>query len=210
VGNDGAVLTFGQGDTHLCWAREVQQALLLFGIRSGLNVYPELRINLRVIKRDMPRFSEEIGFMNKSKQIKAASVRACSPQFSVAYGAGQRVKKLEITDEWAEMYDVINSESGQFMANGMIVHNSGADMLKLVMGAGYDETGAPYLWHILPKYNAYLLNTVYDEILVECPEERADELKDIIKERMIKAAETFVKKIPFDVEITIDKKWRKK
>ncbi|MGA7733800.1 MAG: DNA polymerase, partial [Chloroflexia bacterium] len=46
VNNDGAFLVFGQGSKHLNWAREIQQALLLFGIRSRVNVCAD-RVNVR-------------------------------------------------------------------------------------------------------------------------------------------------------------------
>lgn len=89
---DGAVLTFGQGDKHLEWAREVQQALLLLGMRSRLSVYKDRhrRINLRVLKRDMPLFCERVGFMNPAKQHKAELVspsdrwERVSPQYGNA------------------------------------------------------------------------------------------------------------------------------
>ncbi|MDQ5826228.1 MAG: DNA polymerase, partial [Chloroflexota bacterium] len=128
VNADGAFLVFGQRDKHLAWAREVQQALLLFGVRSRINVCAD-RVNVRIVKKDMPLFCRNIGFMNPAKQARAAEVVA-SPR-NKTYGRGVRVKSVEFTDEWIDMYDVVNSETSRFMANGLVVHNCNADMTKL-------------------------------------------------------------------------------
>jgi hypothetical protein len=34
------------------------------------------------------------------------------------------VESVVITDEFIDMYDVIDSDSGRFMADGVVVHNS--------------------------------------------------------------------------------------
>lgn len=38
--------------------------------------------------------------------------------------------RFEITDEFVDMYDVCNTERGYFVANGVVTHNSAADMSK--------------------------------------------------------------------------------
>src|SRR5215218_444957 len=70
---DGPVLCFGQGAKHLDWAREIQQALLLLGVRSLINVCAD-RTNVCVLKRDSAVFARRIGFMNPVKQAKVERI----------------------------------------------------------------------------------------------------------------------------------------
>lgn len=90
-----------------------------------------------------------------------------------------------------------------------VIQGTAADMLKLAMGCGRDPQGKPYLWHVLRQYGAKLVNNVYDEIVVECPEDKVNELGPIISERMCTAAGQFVKIIPFDTEQHIENFWQK-
>jgi hypothetical protein len=200
---DGALLTFGQGDKHLAWARDVQEALLLFGIRSRINVYSDkhYRINLRVLKRDMPLFCDRIGFLNPIKQEKALQIIAprwerVSPQ----YGMAMRVDSLEITDQYVDMYDVVNSETGQFMANGIIVHNCNADMTKLAL---------IYLRSALKDWDARTVNTVHDEIVVEVREDQAEEVKHIVEREMVRAGQAILKVVPIVAEASLADYWSK-
>lgn len=45
-----------------------------------------------------------------------------------------KVKSVEITDEWIDMYDVCNTDCGYYVANGVITHNTAADLYKLALG----------------------------------------------------------------------------
>jgi len=90
-----------------------------------------------------------------------------------------------------------------------VIQGTGADMLKLAIGAGFDEKGRPYLWHILRQAGAKLVNNVYDEVVVECNEKQVSDLGPIISERMCAAAGTFVKSIPFDTEQHVENHWQK-
>src|SRR6266576_1646981 len=105
----------------------------------------------------MPLFCERIGLMNPVKQQKA--LRITSNRFeriSPQYGMANLVESIEFTDQYIEMYDVVNSETGQFMANGMIVHNSNADMTKLAL---------INIRAALQGWDARTVNTVHDEIV---------------------------------------------
>jgi DNA polymerase-1 len=200
---DGPVLTFGGGDRHLGWAREVQEALLLLGIRSRIGVY-ETRINVRVMKKDTPLFCSQIGFMNPIKQGKTEAVVA-SPykgkaDSSAAYGRSQKVESVEVTDEWVEMYDVVNSETGRFAANGIVVHNSSADIAKLALVRLREE---------LEGLDARLINSVHDEFVVECREDLADEVAGRMKRAMERAGEEILEKVPVEVEVAVSREWTK-
>jgi DNA polymerase I-like protein with 3'-5' exonuclease and polymerase domains/intein/homing endonuclease len=199
---DGPVLTFGRGERNPGWAREVQEALLLFGIRSRVGVY-DSRVNLRVMKKDTPLFCSEVGFMNPAKQEKAETVVPSlhkGKAGSVAYGRAQKVESIEVTDEWIEMYDVINSETGRFAANGIVVHNSSADIAKLALG---------YMRREFRDLDARLINCIHDEFVVECAEEVASEVSARMKGAMFRAGAKLLKKVPVEVEVAISREWTK-
>jgi len=200
---DGPVLTFGRGDKHLGWAREVQEALLLLGIRSRIGIY-DTRVNVRVMKKDVPLFCSEVGFMNPAKQEKAEAV--ISSTFSVkgkrhtAYGRAQKIQSVEVTDEQVEMYDVVNSETGRFAANGIVTHNSSADIAKLALG---------YMRDKLKELDANLINCIHDEFVVECSEDVASEVSERMKEAMVRGGEDLLKKVPVEVEVGVSREWTK-
>lgn len=200
---DGPVLTFGRGGKQLGWAREVQEVLLLLGIRSRIGVYGT-RVNVRVMKKDVPLFCSDVGFMNPVKQEKAEAVSPSSykgkASGSVAYGRAQKVESVEVTDEWVEMYDVVDSETGRFAANGIVVHNSSADIAKLAL---------VYVREELEGLDADLINCVHDEFVVECAEEAAPEVAERTKAAMLRAGEEILEKVPVEVEVVTSPEWRK-
>ncbi|CAN5419859.1 hypothetical protein BH20ACI1_BH20ACI1_03210 [soil metagenome] len=199
VNTDGAILTFGKGSNfYLDWARDVQEALLLFGIRSRINRCAD-RINVRILKRDMPLFSRHIGFINSRKQEKAEAIFSNQHQNKI-YGRAVRVKSVEVTDKWIDMYDVVNSETSKFMANGLITHNSSADILKRAL----------HLLHLeIRNTSAKLVNIVHDEIIVEADAGEAEQIADKLNKAMCAAGEEYIKKVPVKVDVTISDEWTK-
>lgn len=200
VNQDGAVLTFGKGpDFYIQWAREIQQALLLFGIRSRINRCAD-RINVCVLKRDMPLFCERVGFINPQKQEKALAIKDGTGHENIIYGRAARIKSVEFTDERVEMYDVVNSETSQFMANGLVTHNSSADILKRALRLLHDE---------LRDTSACIVNIVHDEIVVEADENETDAIAKKVEDAMCKAGEEYVRKVPVKVETEVADEWVK-
>ena len=199
MNRDGAVLTFGKGpEFYLEWAREIQQALLLFGIRGRLNQCAD-RINVCILKRDMPIFAKRIGFMNSQKQKKAEAVFSQQHQNRI-YGRAVRIKSVEVTDEWIDMYDVVDSETSKFMANGLVTHNSSADILKRAL----------HLLHQSIKgTSARLVNIVHDEIIVEADANEAQTTADKLEKAMCAAGEEYISKVPVKVDVHIADEWTK-
>ena len=195
---DGPALCFGQGQRHLSWAREIQQALLLFGIRSRINVCAD-RVNVCVLKRDSHLFAERIGFINPQKQLKLQGISSATQDGKI-YGRAARIKSVEITDRWVEMYDVVDSETEQFMANGLITHNSSADILKRALRLLHDE---------LRHTTAHLVNIVHDEVVVEADASAAEEIAKKVEDAMCAAGEEFVKRVPVKVETEVADEWVK-
>lgn len=200
VNPDGPILTFGRKSEHLDWAREIQQALLLFGIRSRLNQCAD-RINIKVLKRDADLFAREIGFINSAKQKKLEAIQpAGHPAIGRIYGRAARIKSVEVTDEWVDMYDVVNSATGQFMANGLIVHNSSADIIKRALALLYDA---------LKPFDAQIVNCVHDEIVVEVAQAQADDVAATVEREMVTAARYFISSVPVTADTAIAEAWLK-
>lgn len=130
VSADGPSLCFGSGHKHEAWAREVQQALFMLGIRSRLRLSGETRIDIFVQKADVPRFAEVIGFINPVKQEKLLAV-APYHDYEPACGRVLRVADVIDTGTDVKMYDVVNSETHRFVAAGVVTHNSEADIVKM-------------------------------------------------------------------------------
>jgi DNA polymerase I-like protein with 3'-5' exonuclease and polymerase domains len=200
VNQDGAILTFGKGpDFYLEWAREIQQALLLFGIRSRIHRCAD-RINVCVLKRDMPLFCERIGFINARRQEKALAIKDGTGHENKIYGRAVRIKSVDFTDEWVEMYDVVDSETSQFMVNGLVTHNSSADILKRALRLLHDE---------LRDTSACIVNIVHDEIVVEADANETETIAKKVEDAMCKAGEEYVKKVPVKVETEVSDEWVK-
>ncbi len=199
VNKDGAILTFGKGGYfYLDWAREIQEALLLFGIRGRINQCAD-RINVCILKRDMPIFSKRIGFINSQKQKKAEAIFSNQHQNKI-YGRAVRIKSVETTDEWIDMYDVVDSETSKFMANGLVTHNSSADILKRALHLLHKEMSGT---------SARLVNIVHDEIIVEADAGDAEIAADKLNRAMCAAGEEYISRVPVKVDVKIADEWAK-
>lgn len=200
VNRDGALLTFGKGPNfHIEWAREIQHALLLFGIRSRISRCAD-RINVCILKRDMPLFCERIGFINSAKQNKAVAVKDMTGYKNRIYGRAVRIKSVEFTNDWVEMYDVVDSETSQFMVNGLVTHNSSADILKRALRLLHDQ---------LRDTTACIVNIVHDEIVVEADADDTEAIAKKVEDAMCAAGAEYVKKVPVKVETEVADEWVK-
>jgi DNA polymerase I-like protein with 3'-5' exonuclease and polymerase domains len=81
-----------------------------------------------------------------------------------------------------------------------VIQSLSADITKISMGN---------LFLRLEPMGVKFCTTVHDEIVVEAPDEIAEQVKEIVEEEMIKAGKLFLKDVPCKVEITIGKKWEK-
>jgi DNA-directed DNA polymerase len=72
------------------------------------------------------------------------------------------VESVEITDEEIDMYDVCNTDRGYFVADGVITHNSSADIFKIAIARNFS---------FIRKYKLFgkilITNLVHDEMLYE-------------------------------------------
>lgn len=210
VNQEGAVLVSGRGRTHRAWAQEVQQALLLLGIRSRVRSddgepRQGSRTVVQVMKRDMDRFARRVGFLNPAKQRKAEAIAEGlrGPRYSACYGHGSPVTRIESTGLWVPMYDVVCSDSGRFAAAGIITHNSGnADVTKLAtieIDRAFREE--------FPE--ARMLLWVHDEIVVTAPAPQAAGVAARVRDEMVRAGEVWLGDVPVLVGQQIAECWTK-
>ena len=75
-----------------------------------------------------------------------------------------------------------------------------ADMIKIAMNNIFLQ--------LEPK-GVKFINTVHDELVFECTEAQAEEVKDIVKEEMEKAGTLFLTDVPCIAEVTISDTWEK-
>jgi DNA polymerase-1 len=52
-----------------------------------------------------------------------------------------------------------------------------------------------------------LIGTVHDEILLECPQETAQQASRILEDVMVKAGEVYLKRVPVVVEVKVASSW---
>lgn len=72
------------------------------------------------------------------------------------------VKTVEITDEEIGMYDIYNTDRGYFVADGVITHNSSADIFKIAVARNFSFIRRNKLFGKI-----LITNMVHDEMLLE-------------------------------------------
>ena len=87
------------------------------------------------------------------------------------------------------------------VAKNMPIQGSSADMTKLAMAN---------LWTQLESLpNAWLINAVHDELVVECEATDAPEVVDILRNAMTQAGKSILPDIPIEVDISVSQTWNK-
>ena len=78
-----------------------------------------------------------------------------------------------------------------------VIQGSGAMIIKKAMVLMYDE---------LKKYDAHIIAQIHDEVIVMCPEEYGQKVKEIVERCMIEPTKNL--RVPFDVDCKIGKTWK--
>jgi len=82
------------------------------------------------------------------------------------------------------------------------VQGTGADLLKLsVLMFDVDSRKK--------SLEAKLVNLIHDEIVVECPEDQKELVRESLENSMRQAGRIVLKRIPVEVESTADRRWTK-
>ena len=114
----------------------IKKALLFLGIKTGV-VDGKLAMDASVIE-----------------DIKSGNLQSL--------GDTVYVESVEITDEYIDMYDVCNTDGGYYVADGVITHNTAADIYKIAVAR-------TFMW--IRNNNLYgdvlVVNMVHDEQLIE-------------------------------------------
>ena len=133
-GISGKTITLVQGDHYDFYPMlsDIQKLLLFFGIRSRYRHYKGDRHVLSIRTYDNERFLNLIGFINEKKQKKGLELSVKRDEH--VFGKCLTVQFVEYLDEYEDMYDVCNTDRGYYVANGVVVHNSAADIYKLAVG----------------------------------------------------------------------------
>lgn len=157
-------LTFGVQYNFEPMCCDLQKALLFFGVRSRFRYYSGDRYVLQIKTNDNARFLDLIGFVNKDKQEKARELK-CNCDEHI-FGKCLLVESVEITDDYIDMYDVCNTERGYYVADGVITHNTAADIYKMACNRFFDMIVAKG-WLDKVLMDAF----IHDEILGEVSDE---------------------------------------
>lgn len=124
-----------------------------------------------------------------------------------------------------ELFDILHAKMPQpWMVTSMIksmfgrierqgknhpIQGTNASMIKLAMGAGHDTNGKPYLWHVLPKYNAKLLAMVHDELLIQVPKRHAGVVAELAVDAFKRAGAEKFKALEMLSDYHIADHWQK-
>lgn len=101
-----------------------------------------------------------------------------------------------------DTYDLVCDSIHYFVVNGVIVHNSNADTIKQSMIYCVDRLKEG-------GYDARLLLTVHDEIVVEAKEDQAYEVKELVDKSLIDGFGHYFNLIPMEAEGIIGPCWLK-
>lgn len=80
-----------------------------------------------------------------------------------------------------------------------------------IQGAASDiaKLALVYVREDLEGLDARLVNSIHDEFVIECAEEKAEEISEKTQAAMIRAGEDILEKVPVEVEATISREWKK-
>lgn len=88
----------------------------------------------------------------------------------------------------------------QRLGKNMPIQGTQADMLKRAMRLVYDA---------LKGRDAQIVNSIHDELVVETDQAIAEEVAELVRERMIAAAQEFIRTIPVEVDVAVGDAWMK-
>lgn len=152
-------LTFGTQYDFDDMCRDIQKALAFFGIRSRYYKY-NYRSKIVIKTNDNERFMSLIGFINENKISAGNSLECINDEH--LFGRVLIPESVEITDDYIDMYDVCNTDRGYYVADGIITHNTAADVFKIGVARNFSFIRRNGL---LGEF--LIINMVHDEQLME-------------------------------------------
>jgi len=88
------------------------------------------------------------------------------------------------------------------VAKNMPIQGTNADMLKLAMANIHERLRREGL-------DAFMVNCVHDEILLEAAAEEAWEVAELVSQEMVRAGERWITKVPIAVDVAVGPSWQK-
>lgn len=114
------------------------------------------------------------------------------------YAMVTRIESIEITNKYVDMYDIVDSESHQFVVNGVISHNSAASITERAMlNIAHNKR--------LKELGAYMVMSIHDESLSVVPKAHAYECVELIKQCSLDAGKDL--KVPLSCDVAISDNW---
>jgi DNA polymerase I-like protein with 3'-5' exonuclease and polymerase domains len=152
-----------------------------------------------------------VGYARKNYGVELSVEQAAAfkSKFLAAYpGVAEWQSKMQ-----TEMPDVVRSASGRLRYFPDQNQDYGARLSHAVQGSAADgmKQAMVRLFNDarFRQIGAQILLVVHDELLVEVPEEHADEARDIVESCMIEGMAAFVKSVPLVVEAAVRTSWAK-
>ena len=110
----------------------------------------------------------------------------------------------EISKKYAMLHGNIERQGKNHRIQG-----ANASVIKLAMSSLLDKNGEPFLFHILPKYDARLLKMVHDELLVQTPAIYASQVAKELESAIYRAGAEKVSHLKMLSEYHIADYWEK-
>jgi DNA polymerase I-like protein with 3'-5' exonuclease and polymerase domains len=99
-----------------------------------------------------------------------------------------------------DSYDREQVATVQRLGKNAPIQGTQADILKRAMRLVYDA---------LKGHDAKIVNSIHDELVAEADETIAEKVAEIVRERMVAAAQECIRTIPVEVEVAVADAWRK-
>lgn len=152
-------LVFGTQYEFEPMCRDIQKALAMLGIRARYRKY-EYRHVISISTYDNSKFMELVGFIGESKCNAGRGLSTVRD--NSMFSGCTVVKSVDITDEYIDMYDVCNTDNGYYVADGVITHNTAADIFKISVARNFMYIRENHLQGLL-----LIINMIHDEQLFE-------------------------------------------
>lgn len=140
--------------------RDIQKALVFFGIKSKIthnkqeeqgecNEHDKGKSKITIDTNDNELFLDMLN-NNKQEHEETPKTHTIIPE------------SVEITDEYIDMYDVCNTDGGYYVADGIITHNTAADIFKIGVARNF-----LYIRKNKLLGKLLIVNMIHDEQLME-------------------------------------------
>lgn len=155
------IITFNNGQKFIC--SPIHKFLPINGICDDESTYimcknlkngDALRINMTT-ELKIDKFDDRITYYTDEYKRTAHPMSAGFDDIII-------VDSVEITDEYIDMYDVCNTDGGYYVADGIITHNTAADIFKIGVARNFSFIRRNGLLGKL-----LIINMIHDEQLME-------------------------------------------